>query len=559
MISIVSGRRGLAKAASLGVMLLTTACASQPSIGPNTPTGLPNYVDGGVGQVLRFCEKLHDRGDLATAAAMCERAHRLDPEAAEPLLELASILGEMNETDLSVQSYRTVLKTTPDNVQAHYGLGRIYLDQGQNDLALAAFETALRGDAKDPRLYRAVGIANGLLGAHEEAQRVFRAGLLAAPEDVALRNNLGLSLVQSGRYDEGLSILEALAKVPGAEQVSQENLAMAQGLAAAAHAEVMLAEARAEAEAEAKAEAEALAKAQAEIKTQTVAKMADTDDTGPMQQAMAPALQLNYPQHSWPMDGPGETGAAPRGTLAHTPTSITSRSTRTAQAATPTPAQPKPIAAPTPLTGPMKAGPAKSTTARPAKPRSGLQDRQTARADIGGTSDTGEMPGDSEGGPISWGQPREEVTPVPARLVKVGPKTAAPHEVAPHQAAPTAIVPQIASRAMPQKPTQRTAVPTGQGYAVQFASYTSEERAWRGWDSLQSVAATLLKDIEPNVRRADLGTDIGTVYRLRTTPVAKTNAETLCNALKAQDVECLVVKSEPKMAKGGTTKGPATL
>ena len=72
-----------------------------------------------------------------------------------------------------------------------------------HDLALAAFETALRGDPKDPRFYRAVGIANGLLGTHEEAQRVFRAGLLAAPEDVALRNNLGLSLVQSGRYDEG--------------------------------------------------------------------------------------------------------------------------------------------------------------------------------------------------------------------------------------------------------------------------------------------------------------------------------------------------------------------
>ncbi len=198
MISRYSGRRALKKGASLGGFLFLAACSSLPSIGPNTATGLPTHVDGGAGQILRFCEKMHDAGDLTTAAATCERAHRLDPGAPGPLLELASILGEMNEPDLSIAAYRAILKTSPANADAHYGLGRTYLNQGQNDLALAEFQAALNSSPKDPRLYSAVGVASGLLGAHAQAQEVFRDGLFVAPQDTALRNNLGLSLVQSG-------------------------------------------------------------------------------------------------------------------------------------------------------------------------------------------------------------------------------------------------------------------------------------------------------------------------------------------------------------------------
>ena len=44
------------------------------------------------------------------------------------------------------------------------------------------------------------------------------------------------------------------------------------------------------------------------------------------------------------------------------------------------------------------------------------------------------------------------------------------------------------------------------------------------------------------VRRADLGEERGTVYRLRTAPTAKTNAAALCAELKARGIDCLVVK-----------------
>ena len=83
---------------------------------------------------------------------------------------------------------------------------------------------------------------------------------------------------------------------------------------------------------------------------------------------------------------------------------------------------------------------------------------------------------------------------------------------------------------------------SGGDYAVQLASYLSEARAMLGWSELRGNAPDLLDLVSPVVRRADLGEDRGTVYRLRTAPTAKTDATALCTELKARGMDCLVVK-----------------
>jgi len=524
MISKLHFGRALMYCATLGAAFLASGCASQPSIGPNTVTGLPGHLDGGAGQVLRFCETLHDKGDLSTAAAMCERAHRLDPSMPEPLLELASILGEMGETQLSVQAYRKVLQTAPNNGPAHYGLGRILLDQDQPDLALAEFKAALEADPRNPRVYSAVGVANGVLGDHAEAQRAFRKGLEVDPEDPALRNNLALSLVQSGRYEEGMSLLSTLTKEPGTVQASRDNLQMAQGLAAAARAEAMMAE-----EAKARAEREAEAKSEAAAKDQVAGT------------AEKPAILVSYSSSSWPMDGPGDQGVIPIGPTAKTTIANSNANgepdrrlspTRLASSGTPLRAAPKPLTEPTPLTGNMS-----SPTTPRLEPIRTPAPQQNAAATPAQTSAATSTPMKDANRPIIWQTARADSTdtsdadasPLPGRDPVGWPMANAPDQAA----------------------TQMPPASASVDYAVQFASYTNEERAWRGWDDLQTAAGELLSGVEPRVERADLGAGKGVVFRLRTAPTAKARAQSLCEAMKARGVECLVVKSEPKMAETG--------
>ena len=80
-------------------------------------------------------------------------------------------------------------------------------------------------------------------------------------------------------------------------------------------------------------------------------------------------------------------------------------------------------------------------------------------------------------------------------------------------------------------------------HAVQLASYTSEDRAWSGWSMIKADAADILGDVRPVVRAANLGSDIGMVYRLRTASAPKAQAQRLCDALKARGIACLVVKT----------------
>jgi hypothetical protein len=98
------------------------------------------------------------------------------------------------------------------------------------------------------------------------------------------------------------------------------------------------------------------------------------------------------------------------------------------------------------------------------------------------------------------------------------------------------------------------AMSTG-NYAVQLASYRSEARAMLGWSELRGNAPDLLDPISPVVQRAELGADIGTVYRLRTTPTAKSDAATLCSELKARGIDCLVIKEAPSGSNAGSIAG----
>ena len=224
-------KRPLKAAAALGAILITAGCAT--SYDPMY-AGLPKNLDGGVGQLLRYCSKFQDTGDLVTAAGLCERAHKLEPKNPAPLMQLADILVGMNRPAQAMAAYRTIIEADPQYSDARYALGKMHIARGEYDIAAAQLQAALRYKTDDPRLYNALGVAHGLIGANESAMQAFTAGLKIAPKHISLRNNMGLSLVMNGRHEEGVRILEAVAADPAADETSHHNLQLAYGMVTAA-------------------------------------------------------------------------------------------------------------------------------------------------------------------------------------------------------------------------------------------------------------------------------------------------------------------------------------
>ena len=494
------GKRSVKAAAAFGAILLTAGCAT--SYDPMY-VGVPKNLDAGVGQLLRYCSKFQDSGDLVTAAGLCERAHQLNPKNPVPLMQLAEILKGMSRPEQAMAAYRTIIESEPRHTDARYALGKMYIARGEYDTAAAQFQAALRHNTDDPRLYNALGVARGLIGASESAIQAFAAGLEIAPQHISLRNNMGLALVMNGRHEEGVRILEAVAANPAAGETSHHNLQLAYGMVTAA-----------------KADAEASA--------------AERADSGFAQQSMAPVEPvMAEPVMAEPM-------------MAETDSQIAMTPKPAAKTAT------KPVTgggdAPIFLIPDPEPERAFATTGEIETPV-----EVTVREDAASASRSGESPLRMQTARAATGDAVdanvESANPPSAYLgayLTADAAIAAPKDKA---MAPKASESQVA--ALPPM----TPAMSGGDYAVQLASYRSEARAMLGWSELRGNAPDLLDPISPVVRRAELGGDLGTVYRLRTAPTSKTGAAALCGELKARGIDCLVVKEAPSGTQSGSSAG----
>jgi len=80
------------------------------------------------------------------------------------------------------------------------------------------------------------------------------------------------------------------------------------------------------------------------------------------------------------------------------------------------------------------------------------------------------------------------------------------------------------------------------GYRVQLASMGSSELARQHWELLRAKNTELLGDMTLTLEEANLG-DRGTFYRIQIGPFPnQATAEDMCLQLKAQRLDCLVVR-----------------
>lgn len=180
--------------------------------------------------VLRVADLTRAEGDFVSAAGLYQKAHEIAPTDARPLIELGRTLARMGSPGAAAEAYRAALQIDGSDAEARRGLAVALVSTGQAEAAIAEFEKALdRGE--DYRLYNGIGVAYDMLGDHEAAQTYYRTALRLAPASLDITNNLGLSLVLEGRYQEGISLLEQAAADPMATARFRQNLAFAYGLA----------------------------------------------------------------------------------------------------------------------------------------------------------------------------------------------------------------------------------------------------------------------------------------------------------------------------------------
>lgn len=111
-----------------------------------------------------------------------------------------------------VTVWESMVKSSPDKRRPHQNYGQALSTAGYLQEALREFNKvlALEDDGSVPLrdVYREIGVVYFRLGRYDDSINAWRRGLVHAPFDAGLLNNLSIALLKLGRYDEAISHAE---------------------------------------------------------------------------------------------------------------------------------------------------------------------------------------------------------------------------------------------------------------------------------------------------------------------------------------------------------------
>jgi tetratricopeptide (TPR) repeat protein len=166
--------------------------------------------------------RLHlSRNDTGKAETAFRQAHELAPAQIPPLLELGNLYLRLNNrAPDALSAFQKAVSIDGKNALAQYGRGVSAASVGQREEAFAALQLAAELAPQDPAPHRAMGRLHLEAGAVDKALAAFDAGLARQPRFVPLMVDRGDALGRAGRWDDAVRQLEAAAALaPDAAEV----------------------------------------------------------------------------------------------------------------------------------------------------------------------------------------------------------------------------------------------------------------------------------------------------------------------------------------------------
>ncbi len=193
---------------------------------------IERMAPGAPGLLLRQARLAEQRGEPEAAAELLARAAERQPSW-EMLQTLANLEYRLGRFDAARSHLEQLLRRSPGNVRGLETLAQIELLDGDPARSVKLYADLARrtGSAEH---WSNLGTALLLLKRHEDAERVFRRALSAAPDNPLIELNLADSLWLLGRRDVAAQVYRRLAeRIGDAETVSNWQLhsAKAQALA----------------------------------------------------------------------------------------------------------------------------------------------------------------------------------------------------------------------------------------------------------------------------------------------------------------------------------------
>ena len=215
-------RKVLNKAAPTALVLGLVACAQQP--GTDTAANTSSDVVGP--NTLNVADAAIQSGDPYMALSITQSVLKDNPDNVDALVHEGNAYYALNRCLPAEAAYQTALKYDAKSSPAETGLGRCLL---KSDPAAAekAFLAAVAADPGNAAAWSDIGVARDLQGNFKGAVGPYQKSILINPGSTATVVDLGLSLAISGHGPEALQYLGPLATSQEATPKIREDYAVA--------------------------------------------------------------------------------------------------------------------------------------------------------------------------------------------------------------------------------------------------------------------------------------------------------------------------------------------
>jgi Tfp pilus assembly protein PilF len=123
--------------------------------------------------------------------------------------------------------FERALELDPKHVKSMLNLTRVLLDQGKPNEALGRVGEVMTVDSTSGEVWRLMGRVRTALRQPDAAIEAYRTALALDPEDTWAMNNMGLVLIQQGRFAEALPPLARATQLDSEVVVFRNNLGIA--------------------------------------------------------------------------------------------------------------------------------------------------------------------------------------------------------------------------------------------------------------------------------------------------------------------------------------------
>jgi tetratricopeptide (TPR) repeat protein len=210
----------------LGCVLLLAACSTegeQKKLEKGTPEAEARVM-------VDLAEQQRANGNIAAAIDYYRRAIKINSADIRARDGLGAALLDADAPDEAAATFQKALQDAPHDATALGGLGAALVALDHPDEAAGLLRKGLPA-APTARGYRALVVAEDLLGDYPAAIADAKAGLERAPDDLGLRDDLGLSQALAGQMDEAIASARLAASAPDATARHRLNFALVLGLA----------------------------------------------------------------------------------------------------------------------------------------------------------------------------------------------------------------------------------------------------------------------------------------------------------------------------------------